>query len=117
MAKKRRPSLTPRLRKLVRAKTHGRCHVCGGPLGRQWQADHVRPAHRGGQHTEDNYLPACWICNRARWHYGPQVIRKVIEYGVVAFKHLKRDTPLGRELRKAFRQSRRTKKRRRVTRK
>ena len=63
-------SLTRKQRERVRAKTGGTCHVCGGTLGSDWQADHVVPHHLGGAHVEDNYLPACRVCNRLRENPG-----------------------------------------------
>jgi hypothetical protein len=29
-------------RKLILSKADGRCHICGGPVGDKWQADHVK---------------------------------------------------------------------------
>jgi hypothetical protein len=68
--------MTEATRRLIRDKTDGRCHVCGGPLGKKWQADHVRPKARGGADIANNYLPACRICNQLRWHRRSKVIRK-----------------------------------------
>ena len=71
----RRSKLTARQRSVVLAKTAGTCHVCGGPSGSGWQADHVIPHERGGIHALDNFLPICRECNRLRWSYGPEVLR------------------------------------------
>lgn len=68
--------------RLVRAvydKTRGHCHFCGdrvvlGHHGRTksgyvrgaWELDHVIQRKKGGASNPDNYLPACWKCNRLR---------------------------------------------------
>jgi hypothetical protein len=72
--------------------------VCGGPLGRDWQVDHVVPHHLGGEHAEDNYLPACRICNRLRWSYSPPVLRLVIRFGLLAKQEIRRNSELGQQL-------------------
>jgi len=38
-------TLTKAERKIAQAKTGGTCHVCGGPTGKRWQADHLVPHH------------------------------------------------------------------------
>jgi 5-methylcytosine-specific restriction endonuclease McrA len=85
-------------RATVLAKTAGTCHVCGGAVGDEWQADHVVPFIRGGTSELDNYLPICVTCNRLRWSYPPTVFRMVIRLGIYAKDEIKRDTPLGRQL-------------------
>lgn len=97
-----RSSLSTSLRKLVRAKTHGRCHVCGGPLDRRWQADHVVPLHQGGRNREENYLPACWTCNRVRWHYNSKVIRRILRLGAYARTEVRHGTKLGLKLKALY---------------
>ena len=37
-----------RQREMIRQKTGGLCHICGGPLGERWVADHVKPVAKGG---------------------------------------------------------------------
>lgn len=102
-------------RKEIRQKTGGRCHVCGGPLGAKWQADHVRPHARGGDGSAANYLPCCKICNRARWHNRSKKIRNIMKYGVFAYSQVTAKTALGKELRKAYRAHRKRCKARRIT--
>jgi len=72
MSKRRRP-LSRTARVAVFAKTNGHCHVCAGELDAGWCADHVVPHAADGPHALDNYLPICSVCNRARWHYRPQI--------------------------------------------
>lgn len=94
----KRHSLTSTERAEVRAKTGGTCHVCGGRVGRRWQADHVVPHRAGGKHTLDNYLPICGECNRLRWFHAPEVIRLVMRLGVYAKNEIRNDTALGEAL-------------------
>jgi 5-methylcytosine-specific restriction endonuclease McrA len=94
-------------RKRVRAKTGGRCHVCGGPLDLTWVADHVRPRARGGRDAERNYLPACSICNGARWHRSSTIIRRMLRLGMYLLPEIRRKTALGEAAMKRYRQRRR----------
>jgi 5-methylcytosine-specific restriction endonuclease McrA len=90
-----RRNLTPSERTKVRSKTKGTCHVCGGKLGRDWQADHVVPYQLGGDHSVENYLPICRECNRLRWSYSPKVLRLIMRIGVYAKHEIRHDTKLG----------------------
>jgi 5-methylcytosine-specific restriction endonuclease McrA len=94
----RRSGLTARQRAVVLAKTAGTCHVCGGPSGTNWQADHVIPHERGGTDTLENYLPICRECNRLRWSYGPEVVRMILRFGILAKHEIRHDTKLGGHL-------------------
>lgn len=111
--KKTRKSLTPAERKLVRAKTGGRCHVCGGSLGKRWSADHVLAHCRGGRHAVDNYLPACGVCNRLRWHYKPGRVRKILTLGIYMAKEISDATELGKLMRAKFNDRKRQARKRR----
>jgi 5-methylcytosine-specific restriction endonuclease McrA len=114
----RRSRQSVKLRKKIKAKTAGRCHVCGGPLRDKWTADHVRPRARGGADKENNYLPCCGICNDARWHRPSRTIRKMLRLGVYLLPEIKKKTALGRAAmalfysRRAVNKSRRRKARR-----
>lgn len=112
VAKRRVPSA--KLRTLILSKTGRRCHVCGGPLDRAWHADHVRPHARGGLSSEDNFLPSCSICNRARWSLSPIEFRKVLAYGIFAKRQMGRDSVLGRLFREGYRKSQRAARHRRT---
>lgn len=79
---RKRQSLTPTQRSVVLAKTAGRCHICGGGIGGEWETDHVLAHAQGGEHTEDNFLPAHAICNRARWFYGTEEFQWILKLGV-----------------------------------
>jgi 5-methylcytosine-specific restriction endonuclease McrA len=64
-----RSGVTPAQRRIIFAKTGARCHICGGKIDGQWQADHVLAHSAGGEHAEENFLPAHAVCNNYRWHY------------------------------------------------
>ena len=97
-----RKALTPAQRKIVRDKTAGRCHVCGGLLGKKWAADHVLAQCRGGDSAVDNFLPACAMCNRLRWHYKPGRVRKILALGIYMAKEVRDRTELGNLVRAKF---------------
>jgi 5-methylcytosine-specific restriction endonuclease McrA len=99
----KRSSPSKRARKLIYDKTGGLCHICGGKLDPKWAADHVMPAATGGKNTIDNFLPACYTCNRLKWHRAPDAIRLIMQLGIYARKEIQRDTPLGRQIDKLFR--------------
>jgi HNH endonuclease len=90
-----RRGLTPGARAEIRKKTGGKCHFCGGPLGRPWQADHVVPVRRGGKSKASNYLPICAECNRLRWSYRPSVLRLALRVGLFVKEEIRHGTPLG----------------------
>jgi 5-methylcytosine-specific restriction endonuclease McrA len=95
----REESLDSDARKRILAKTGGRCHVCGEPLGKEWSADHVQPRARGGEDAEANFLPACRTCNAARWHRRPRVIRRMLRLGVYLLSEVDRGSTLGNRVR------------------
>ena len=96
----RLPRKAPRKgdRPLILAKTAGLCHICGGPAGEKWHADHVLPLAKGGLNQADNYLPACGQCNRLRWHRGPEEIKEILQLGIYAAKQIESGTGLGKRL-------------------
>lgn len=61
-----RSKLTGKQREKILEKTDSRCHLCGGQIDGEWQADHVLAHSGGGLHAEENYLPAHRICNNYR---------------------------------------------------
>lgn len=83
-------------RPLILAKTAGTCHICGGPAGAKWNADHVIPLAKGGGNAPDNYLPACGQCNRLRWHRDPNGIKRILQLGIYAAQQIDSGTVLGR---------------------
>ena len=99
---------------IVRAvydKTNGHCHFCGDrvvlghhgktkghPLRGAWEMDHITQAAKGGANDPGNYLPACWKCNRLRWHRKGRDLRRLIVLGLVANDEIKTGTELGRAI-------------------
>ena len=110
---RRRKTLTPKQRRLVSEKTGGLCHICGGELDERWAADHVRPFAKGGDNSIENFLPACYTCNRLKWHRSPEVIRFIMQLGIYAKKEIEKDSILGRKLADLFRKKEETNKSRR----
>lgn len=109
MAKQRRRALTPRQRKLIYQKAGGRCHVCGGKVsGTKWVADHVFPHSHGGECIENNFLPACEQCNRARWSHPPRVIRWILRLGIYSKMQVIKGSKLGKEIRAGLNRHHRT---------
>jgi len=99
---RRRRTLSPAERQQVLAKTTGRCHICGGLVDEDWQADHVL-AHSGGGGTEaDNYLAAHKLCNNYRWDYLPEELHVILKLGVLARTQIERSSSLGQQLASAF---------------
>jgi len=62
-------------RKLTRLEIFNRdqytCQYCGKET-RQLTLDHVIPRHQGGQHTWENVVSACILCNRRKAGRTPQ---------------------------------------------
>lgn len=100
---RKRKALTPAQRKLVYVKTGGHCHVCGVRVPySQFQADHVQAHTHGGEHQEENYLPACPPCNRLRWHYTPEEIQLILKLGRWLKTKLQQPDDLALEMANAF---------------
>lgn len=105
-------------RELVLRKTDGRCHICGGPVSADWQADHVLAYSAGGAHNPDNYLPARSLYNNYRWDYLPAEFEYILKLGVWAKTQIKRRSSLGKSMAGAFlrhESSRRKRRRTKVT--
>lgn len=98
----KRSALSNLQRKHVLAKTGGRCHICGGAISGQWDADHVFPHSSGGTHSEDNYLPAHDICNTYRWDYTPEEYQLILKLGVWLKGEILRETKVGRQAAEKF---------------
>jgi hypothetical protein len=91
-------------------KTDGHCHFCGDPLTFRnrgwssrprghWEADHVAQKGKGGDSSVANYLPACTMCNRLRWHRTGPELQLMLLMGVIATREMRKGTALGDELR------------------
>lgn len=108
-------------RRAVFDKTGGHCHFCGDRLvfshyeQGEWELDHAIQAAKGGASNPDNYLPACWKCNRLRWHRTGKDLRRLILLGLVANDEIKADTELGRAIHARFTQRKTKNKQRKRT--
>ena len=107
-----RKRLTTKQRKRVLGKTGGRCHICGGRVGERWQADHVQPHSRGGDHAEENFLASHALCNNYRWHYLPEEFQYIMKLGVWAKKQVEKETAVGEKIAAGFVQQERRRVRR-----
>lgn len=96
---KRNSRLTKDERLTVFNKTNGCCHVCGKKLLlNDFQTDHVVSHISGGSHDVNNYLPACFICNNYRWHYGPEELQFILKICVWAKSEIVNWTTLGSQI-------------------
>ncbi len=97
--------------KAIFDKTQGHCHFCGDPIilenwGRKnvdnlkgvWELDHVIQKHTGGAKDASNCLPACFECNRLRWHYSGQEMREILRLGLLAKREIKKNSVTGKTL-------------------
>jgi 5-methylcytosine-specific restriction endonuclease McrA len=93
---KREKRLTKNERLTILEKTDGKCHICGQDISiNEFQADHVVSHVRGGTHSVDNYLPACFICNNYRWHYLPEELQLILKIGVWAKTEIEKNSTIG----------------------
>jgi 5-methylcytosine-specific restriction endonuclease McrA len=90
-----RRSLSTTERREVIRKTGGRCHICGGTIEGDWQADHVFSHSAGGAHAADNYLPAHPLCNNYRWDYSADEFQAILKLGVWMRNEIEHKSPLG----------------------
>lgn len=58
---------------------------------------------RGGKHAEDNYMPACSVCNRLRWYWASKEIRRILRLGIYAASEIREKTQLGKALQSLYR--------------
>jgi hypothetical protein len=86
----------------IMKKTGGRCHICGGRINGSWQADHILAYSAGGEHIEENYLPAHTLCNQYRWSYLPEEFQQILKLGVWLRTQMERRTAIGQLAGAAF---------------
>jgi hypothetical protein len=99
----RRMSLTRTQRFAVKNKTGGLCHICGGPVGEDWQADHVLCHSNDGSHSPENYLASHALCNNYRWDYLPEEFQWILKIGVWARTQMaNKKSRIGSELAERF---------------
>ena len=86
-------------RKIIHAKTGGKCHICGQEVSvDKFEADHVKSHSIGGTSIIDNFLPACKACNNYRWHYLPEELQWILKLGVWARTEISNETELGKQM-------------------
>lgn len=98
----KRIPLIKKQRELIFKKTEGCCHVCGCKIIGKWAADHVVPYAIGGKCNTDNFLPCCYECNRLRWFYEPETLKRILRLGVYCNKEIKKGTELGKRINELF---------------
>jgi len=54
----------------IKANAKGRCHYCGRKSSKL-TFDHITPLSKGGLHSADNIVMACFSCNRAKSDHDP----------------------------------------------
>jgi 5-methylcytosine-specific restriction endonuclease McrA len=95
--------LTKEERKIIHAKTGGKCHVCGQEVSvDKFEADHVKSYSSGGTSVTDNFLPACRTCNNYRWHYLPDEFKWILKLGVWARTEIAKETEIGKQMVSVF---------------
>ena len=97
-----RRSLASSERKAILEKTDSKCHICGGEICGQWDADHVFSHSLGGIHGVSNYLPAHPICNNYRWFYGTEEFQWILKLGVWLRTRIEKRDRIGLEAAKSF---------------
>ena len=94
---RKRQRLSARERQHILSKTGSRCHICGGLIDGEWDADHVLSHSKGGEHSVENYLPAHKTCNNYRWHYLAEEFQEIMKLGVWVRTQIERNTKIGNQ--------------------
>lgn len=92
-------------------RTEGRCHFCGDKVTFEkygfktpddvhgvWEADHIHQKGKGGDKDAKNCLPACYRCNRLRWHRQGDEIRELLSLGLIAKGEIRKGSEFGKKL-------------------
>lgn len=95
----------------VYKRTNGHCHFCGDKVVFEkyglknadnirgvWEADHIHQKGKGGDKDVKNCLPACYRCNRLRWHRSGEEIRELLFLGLITKNEIKKGTELGKQI-------------------
>ena len=93
--KRKRGILKPEEREEILTKTDSRCHICGGEIEGDWQADHVLSHSKRGEHLVENYLAAHKVCNNYRWDYLSEEFQEIMKIGVWMRSQIEKGTKLG----------------------
>jgi 5-methylcytosine-specific restriction endonuclease McrA len=97
-----RRSLSKSQRDTILRKTASRCHICGGEITGDWEADHVLAYSGGGIHSIDNYLPAHSVCNNYRWDYLSDEFQEILRLGVWLRTQIETATTMGNTAARLF---------------
>ena len=101
--KSKRRVLSRSDREEILARTRGRCHLCGGVIGKAaWDANHVFPLALGGKQGPENDLPAHRSCNGAKWHLRPKEMMLVLKLGAWLRSEIERGTSVGKMAGEAY---------------
>jgi len=93
-------------------RTEGHCHFCGDAISFKkyglkdvnstlgvWEADHIKQKGKGGGKDAANCLPACYRCNRLRWHRKGEDVRELLFLGLIAQGEMRKKNGIGATLR------------------
>ncbi len=102
--------MTTKTLKQIFDRTQGHCHFCGDPvvftkyglknlddINGVWEVDHIIQRGKGGSKNAENCLPACYRCNRLRWHRTGDAIRELLFLGLIAKDQILKNNKLGKE--------------------
>lgn len=97
--------------KIIFDRTDGHCHFCGDTIffkkyglknvsdtAGVWEADHIKQKGKGGTKSAANCLPACYRCNRLRWHRKGDDIRELLFLGLITQEQIRKKNKIGAEL-------------------
>jgi 5-methylcytosine-specific restriction endonuclease McrA len=92
-------------------RTNGCCHFCGDKVIFEnygvtdindvvgvWEADHIHQKGKGGKKDASNCLPACYRCNRLRWHRKGEEIRELLFLGIIAKGEIRKGSKIGKDI-------------------
>ncbi len=100
---KRTYNLTPVARKAIHEKTAGKCHICGCDVSlNKFHADHVQSFIHAGANNISNFLPACEVCNRAKWHHLPEEVQWIMKIGQWVQSEIRKGTTCGKLVAEGF---------------
>src|SRR5262245_47962453 len=98
----RRRALSTSARSTILAKTEARCHICGGLIKNDWEADHVLAHAAGGTDAAENFLAAHALCNNYRWDYSPEEFQWALKIGIWARNLMEKESELGQRMLESF---------------
>lgn len=66
-------------RRLILAKTEGRCAYCGCELEDRWAVEHVIPESKGGSREITNLVASCRSCNHIKCNRTAEELRAILK--------------------------------------